>query len=372
MDHLPSLFDHLTDKLRAGTPTIQQRAAARDAQAHGEHRWHQNYRLDELLREIAVLRRVFMRHLVTFQVAHPGFVGETEWSATRIIHGYFDDLLIDSTTQFVAKQKQELHDSNAALEAANAHIQECNDRLLDQDERRLHMLRTISHEVRNHLNAITFVVQVLASESNPSSAHEYYEMLSRNLVDISALMNQLLDFATLLSRGERVDWERCNPSQLYNELALALPEMARSKGLGFGGTNDPTIGEIATDRNKLRRIVMNLAMNAIKYTRDGEVRLNFLPGEDGCWVLEVGDTGPGIPEEERQNIFHEFHRVASTTGGQPGVGLGLAITQQLVELLHGHIEVHAPDTGGTLFRVLLPREAPEPRERGTEALDSRS
>ncbi|MDB6149603.1 MAG: histidine kinase [Chthoniobacter sp.] len=363
MDHLPNLFDHLTDQLRAGSPTIQQRAAARDAQAHGEHRWQQNYRLDELLREVAVLRRVFMRHLVTFQCAHPEFVGETEWSANRIVHGFFDGLLIDSTTEFVARQKQELFDANASLEAANTQIRQFNERLIEVDERRLHMLRTISHEVRNHLNAITFVVQVLASEANPSTAHEYYEMLSRNLVEISALMNQLLDFATLLSGGERVEWERCNPSHLYNELALALPEMARNKGLAFGGTNDPTIGEIFTDRNKLRRIVMNLAMNAIKYTRDGEVRLNFLPGVDGCWVLEVTDTGPGIPQEERQNIFEEFHRVAATTGGQPGVGLGLAITKQLIELLRGRIEVHAPEGGGTVFRVLLPRDSPEPRER---------
>jgi signal transduction histidine kinase len=354
MDHLPRLFDNLTDQLRRSDPSEKEDDARRAAHAHGEHRWQQHYRLDELLREISVLRLVFMRHLVSFQAEHPTFVQETEWRAARIVHSYFDRLAIDSTVEFVARQQEDLAAANRLLAENTAMMEEFNERLVKQDARRLQMLRTISHEVRNHLNAITVVVTILAKEPNPAVCHEYLEMLSRNLIEISALMNQLLDFAALLSGGERLEWERIDPGELYDELVLLLHEMARNKGLSFIGTIDAGIGDIVGDRPKLRRIVMNLMTNAIKYTPSGEVSLAFLPARAGFWAIEVTDTGPGIPVEEQAHIFEEFHRVPTTTAGQPGAGLGLAITQQLVKLMGGTIELSSQSGKGTKFRIELP------------------
>jgi signal transduction histidine kinase len=356
MDHLPKLFDNLTDQLRDADPGTHAKEAARDAQAHGENRWQQNYRLDELLREISVLRLIFMRHLVDFQAVYPGFVQETEWTADRIIHSFFDKLAIDSTEQFVARQQEELRLANHALAAANLKVEQFNDQLLAQDERRLQTLRTISHEVRNHLNGITMVVTILSKEPNPAVCHEYLEVLSRNLMDISSLTNQLLDFAGLLAGGERLELERCHPGPIYDELVLFFHEMARNKGLTFSATIDPAIGEVVTDRHKLHRIVMNLVTNAIKYTMHGEVQLSFLAGDSREWMVIVSDTGPGIPLAEVSHIFEEFHRIPQTTSGQPGAGLGLTITRQLVTLLRGRIEVESDVGRGTRFRVILPRE----------------
>jgi signal transduction histidine kinase len=107
----------------------------------------------------------------------------------------------------------------------------------------------------------------------------------------------------------------------------------------------------------LHRIAMNLVTNAIKYTPSGEVRLAFIAGNASEWMITVTDTGPGIPVEEQSRIFEEFHRFPETTGGQPGAGLGLAITQQLVTLLRGRIEVEAEVGRGTVFRVTLPRDS---------------
>ncbi len=356
MDHLPNLFDHLTDQLRAGDRAVQAEDAARDAQAHGEHRWHQNYALDELLREAAVLRKVFMRHLFTFQTEHPSFVQEAEWRAHRIIHSFFDTVLIDSTTQFVARQHEELRTANHSLQQATLRVQQFNERLLEQDDRRLQMLRTISHEVRNHLNAVSVVVMILGKEENPATCHEYIEMLSRNVIEITGLVNQLLDFAALLSGGERAELERIDAAPLFNELVLFLTEMAHGKGLAFQSRIDSDLGEIVTDRLKVHRIAMNLTTNAIKYTSQGEVCLSFVAAGADEWAIEVRDTGPGIPPQDRERIFEEFHRVASTAAGHPGSGLGLAITQQLVQLLGGRIELESEVGKGTQFRVVLPRK----------------
>jgi signal transduction histidine kinase len=103
---------------------------------------------------------------------------------------------------------------------------------------------------------------------------------------------------------------------------------------------------------------MNLMTNAIKYTPAGEVSLGFLAGPPGRWAIEVADTGPGIPIEEQSRIFEEFHRVPGTTGGQPGAGLGLAITQQLVTLLGGNLELSSESGHGTKFRIELPTKPP--------------
>jgi signal transduction histidine kinase len=200
------------------------------------------------------------------------------------------------------------------------------------------------------------VVTILAKEPNPAVCHEYLETLSRNLLDITSLTNELPDFAGLLSGAERAEFERCDPARVYDELILFFNEMARTKGLSFSSTIDPDIGEIVTDRHKLHRVTMNLLSNAIKYTTAGEVGIAFLPGTDGNWAIEVSDTGPGVPPQEHERIFEEFHRVPATTGGQPGAGLGLAITRRLVQLLGGRIEVESEVGRGTRFRVILPRE----------------
>ncbi|HEX8296269.1 MAG TPA: sensor histidine kinase [Chthoniobacteraceae bacterium] len=359
MDHLPALFDHLADELRGAGREVQA-AASHDARAHGEHRWLQQYRLEELLREVSVLRSVFMRHLLAFQAEHPDFIQEVEWQANQIVHSYFDSLATESSSCFVARQQEELHEANRSLDEANLKLQNFNARLVEQDERRLRMLRTISHEVRNHLNAISFVVGILAIEDDPVVCHEHLEMLSRNLVEITGLVDELLDFATLLSGGERAELEVCDPGELYNDVAISLPEMARVKGLAFAGFNDPGIGPVISDCRKLRRIVLNLSLNAIKYTVQGEIRVDFRSGAGDTWHIEVSDTGPGIPAAECQRIFQEFHRVPATTGGQPGAGLGLAITLQLVKLLSGRIEVFSEVGRGTRFCVTLPRAPLKP------------
>jgi len=107
--------------------------------------------------------------------------------------------------------------------------------------------------------------------------------------------------------------------------------------------------EAARDRH-------DLGTNAVKYTRFGSVSLRFARHGAECWILEVDDTGPGIPLQSREKIFEDFQRLPETSTGQPGAGLGLAIVRRLVQLLKGRIELESEVGSGTSFRVILPTQ----------------
>ena len=219
-----------------------------------------------------------------------------------------------------------------------------------RDSRRLRMLRTVAHEVRNHVN----VIGLVAVDLNQS--REDVAVIASSVRDINILMDQLLEFANLVFAGEqKLTTEWLNLSDLYREVAVVLRKMADAKGLNFSGAVDEGL-TVAGDRLKVRQIALNLGTNAVKYTPSGAISLRFARHDAECWMLEVCDTGPGIPRKSRESIFEEFQRLPETSAGQPGAGLGLAIVQHLVELLKARIELESEVGLGTCFRVILPMQ----------------
>jgi signal transduction histidine kinase len=205
------------------------------------------------------------------------------------------------------------------------------------------MLRTVAHEVRNHLNAIS----LFAVDLNQN--REDVAVIASSVRDINILMDQPLEFANLIFGAEKkLTTEWLSLADLHRDIAVVLRKMADAKGLRFSGTVKDGLANVASDRLKLRQIALNLGTNAVKYTRSGSVSLHFSRCDTECWMLEVCDTGPGIPRQSRERIFEEFQRLPETSAGQPGAGLGLAIVRRLVELLkwadrtgkrsrHGHL-----------------------------------
>jgi len=332
LDHLPYLLDTLITQLR-GTPVDQG-----GSQSHAEDRWKQHYCLDEVLRELSVLRKVLIEELF-------GFYRDTkaelklQVQASDLLHACLDLTISNSTTAFVARQYEE-------IQAANRSLEELNWRLLEKDRQRLQMLRTITHEIANHLNAIGMRVSVLKKDRD--SIDSCTESLSKSVTAMTALVKQLLEFATL--DAERPRLERCEANSLFQEPAAFGREIAERKGLAFVGHLDPTLGEVVTDRHQLHRVCLNLLTNAVKYTATGEVRFTFWAEPEGNWRIEVSDTGCGIAPEEHEQIFNEFYRASTCRETEPGVGLGLAITRRLVRLLGGRIELDSKLGVGSTFR----------------------
>jgi signal transduction histidine kinase len=356
LDHLPYILDTIINRLR---DTAVDRAGG---QSHGEIRWKQHYRLDEVLREISILRKVLIEALFTFYCDTEGKLA-LEIQASDVLHACLDLTISDSTTGFVARQYEEIQAANRSLQELNLRVLNINDQLVEKDRQRLQMLRMITHEIANHLNALGMRVFALDLEKDQESIDSPAKSLSKSIAAMTALMKQLLEFATL--DAERPRLERCEADSLFQELAASGREFAKQKGLSFVGNLDPTLEEIVTDRHLLHRVCLNLLTNAVKYTATGEVKFTFSARPEGNWSLEVSDTGCGIAREEREQIFNEFYRAPTCRETEPGVGLGLAITRHLVRLLDGRIELDSQLGTGSTFRVVLPRNGPA--ERMSEA-----
>ncbi|RYD81913.1 MAG: ATP-binding protein, partial [Verrucomicrobiaceae bacterium] len=141
---------------------------------------------------------------------------------------------------------------------------------------------------------------------------------------------------------------------LFEEVLYGYEPLAEAKRLHLEGSCDAALGNLISDELKIKQIASNLVSNALKYTVQGSVRLSFRTVDPHRWMIEVEDTGPGIPPHELERIFQEFHRVKETAH-QQGTGLGLAITKRLVDLLGGQIRVESAVGMGSRFEVLLPR-----------------
>ena len=116
---------------------------------------------------------------------------------------------------------------------------------------------------------------------------------------------------------------------------------------------DEGIGEAHTDEARLRRMLINLASNAIKFTDSGRVTVKARQG-DGYLELSVSDTGKGIPEDELATIFDEYRQVEGSDREHKGTGLGLSITKQFAELLGGSVSVQSEVGKGSTFTVRVP------------------
>ena len=195
---------------------------------------------------------------------------------------------------------------------------------------------------------------MITREAEEESRASTARMLSRNIEEMASLAHRLLDFATLLSKGDQVRAALCSLEVLFEELLVAGQALGQAKGLAFAGTLDPDLGRVVTDEAKIRRVAMNLLTNAVKYTARGGVNLDIRGDGPEHWTLTVTDSGSGIPADELENVFQEFHRLPGSEK-ETGAGLGLAITRQLVHLLGGTIEARSNFGQGSCFCVKLAR-----------------
>jgi signal transduction histidine kinase len=169
--------------------------------------------------------------------------------------------------------------------------------------------------------------------------------------------------------GRRMTVERFSLPELFEEIVVQWKPVAEEQGLEFESKCDSTLGEIVSDKLKLKQIAANLLSNAIKYrkpSRAGYVGISFAASGETSWKIVVADTGIGIAVADMEALFGEFSRVQSASA-VTGTGLGLAICKEFAELLGGHVEVRSEAQQGTRFEVTLPMSAEMPA-RGVKPL----
>lgn len=218
-------------------------------------------------------------------------------------------------------------------------------------------LATLSHELRTPLNAILGWSQLLIhGREDPKTLDEGLEVIERNARVQTQIISDLLDMSRIISGKVRLDMQRVDPGAMIQASVDSVRPSAETKGLQLRVLIDPLAGPVTGDPSRLQQVVWNLVSNSIKFTPAGgkiEVRLERV---DSHVEIAVVDTGEGIDPAFLPHVFERFRQAdASTTRNHGGLGLGLSIVKQLIEMHGGTIRAKSPGIGkGATFIVLLP------------------
>jgi signal transduction histidine kinase len=247
-----------------------------------------------------------------------------------------------------------------AAEEMQRQLAEQNERLVELDRLKDEFVSSVSHELRTPLTAVTGYVELLLEDETGPEARRYLEIVQRNAHRLLELVEDLL-FAARLQVGGLVELDRARVDlRLLAEQAVeaAAPE-ADSAAVVLRLRAGGEVPSVDGDAERLARLLANLVSNAIKFTpAGGRVEIG-VEQQDGKVVLEVSDTGMGIPEEERDRLFERFFRSQAALDRKvPGTGLGLYICKAIVDAHDGRIAVRTAVGGGTIVVVELPAAAP--------------
>lgn len=172
LDHLPNLYDDLTEFLRSGEPTDD---AKLHSKFYGSRRWTKHFRLDELLRELLLLRSVVLREIDRYQASHvPPLPGPAEHLMRERVTQFFDEMTVVSASQFSADHEAETDESQRSLAARHQIAETSAQQLQVVDAARLRLLRVISHELRNLLNSASLNAEALRTEDDHQARDEMH------------------------------------------------------------------------------------------------------------------------------------------------------------------------------------------------------
>lgn len=221
-------------------------------------------------------------------------------------------------------------------------------------------LATLSHELRTPLNAVLGWTQVLRKAPGLSKdGLNGLSIIERNARAQAQIIEDLLDMSSIISGKVRLDAQRLDLASVISTTVETIRPSAQAKGIQLQVVLDPTAGPVRGDPFRLQQVMWNLLTNAVKFTSKGGRIAIALSRVDSCFEVEVTDDGEGIDPEFLPHVFDRFRQAdASTSRQHGGLGLGLSIVKQLIELHGGSIRASSPGKGlGSSFRVTVPAMA---------------
>ncbi|RPJ16940.1 MAG: response regulator, partial [Chloroflexi bacterium] len=256
-----------------------------------------------------------------------------------------------------------VHNLGAALRTSQLYQDALEGRRMAEEANHLksRFLSMVSHELRTPLSLIVGLSEIVLREQQddthpPHAKLRDMEQINTSAQHLARLIGDVLDLASSEAGQLHILREPIDLSDVLRMAAKIGEELAREKGLAWNAQFPPLGPWVMGDRTRLRQVTLNLISNAVKFTPAGQVRLTVSVTDQNV-VVAVSDTGIGISAGEQNTIFDEFYRSQNAVqSGYGGLGLGLAISKQLVEQHGGSIEAHSPgDLGnGSTFSFCLP------------------
>jgi signal transduction histidine kinase/response regulator of citrate/malate metabolism len=248
---------------------------------------------------------------------------------------------------------------SAAIASADAYEQERRraEALAELDRAKTTFFSNISHEFRTPLTLMLGPLEeAMTGELLPPQVLEQVELAHRNGARLLRLVNSLLDFSRIEAGRVKASFEPVDLGALTADIASSFRSAAQKAGLALDVTLAPLPRPAFVDIEMWEKVLLNLLSNAFKFTFEGAITVRVAPGEDGASaVVQVEDTGIGIPAGEIPRLFERFHRVEGARGrSYEGSGIGLALVHELVRLHGGAIGVTSVEGSGTTFTIDLP------------------
>ena len=333
-DHIPEILSQMADALAADRPAAVEVLRER-SRSHGMVRFQQHFNVRELMIEYRLLRRIVIEeiHAATGEVLSvPEMV---------VLDMALDTALQQGLLTFIEHQREQIQ---AATEVESKY------------------LRFLSHDLRNNLNQVVLVMELLSRRLTglPEFAEDLTDLQSAH----HTIQNTISGMDTLL-QAERLRKGAVKPKSDPMQLSEVIAELVRqglpqAKQKGLDLTYDcPEDVKINSDRDLISLVLQNLIGNAIKYSSKGTVRVRADRSSEkdgGGWTIGITDQGPGIDRENANQIFHAFTR--GDTHGQPGVALGLTIASEAAKVLGARLTVESELGLGSTFRLILPTARP--------------
>jgi len=228
-------------------------------------------------------------------------------------------------------------------------------RLAEAELLERNFLMTVSHELRTPLTAIQGHVEAMREglAEDPEARAESLRVIAAESGRLARLVGDVLDLAKLDAHRFTVLREEVDMERLLDHAYTAFAEEARRRGIDYRREVDDRPPVIVSDGDRVLQIISNLLSNAFRWTPDGgKVELS-LSSDNGSVSVSVGDTGPGIGQEDRERIFRPFW----SKDGRTGTGLGLAVARELAVALGGRIQLESEPGNGSRFELVLPSVA---------------
>jgi len=286
------------------------------------------------------------------------------WSQLRRARRVAD--IVNRRTRALKEAHDELEEHYKLLQNLNKDVEESRRSAELANRAKSEFLATMSHELRTPLNAILGFSQLLGEQALGPIGDKRYVDYSKDIHSsgshLLSLINDILDLAKLEAGKINIEKNAVSTRLLTERVVTLLTQQAAVKNIELCAEFDENMPDnILGDELRLRQILINLCSNAIKFTQEGTVtaRMFAKPFKSGRlgWILEVQDTGIGIPEDKQATLFDRFTQVdAALSRRHGGVGLGLAICRELIDRMEGTITVRSTVNVGTAIRVHLPLE----------------
>ncbi|MET0265050.1 MAG: PAS domain-containing protein [Duganella sp.] len=311
-----------------------------------------------------------------------GFAGELLWPSGQRSYtwvNYIPDVGEHGAVRgffVLVSDVTELRETGLHLQELNAELVVARDRAEAASRAKSEFLANMSHEIRTPMNAIIGLARLLQEAPLAPRERSYLDKIQIATQSLLAVVNDVLDFSRVEAGQLLLEHAPFNLQQILDSISVMISGSAADKGIELVYDIDPHLPTaLAGDPMRLQQVLLNLLSNAVKFTATGEVVLSVraaaaAPGAgaeaaDGRHAMlvefRVRDTGVGIPAELQARIFEAFSQADSSTSRQfGGVGLGLAISRQLADMMGGAVDVRSAPGQGAEFLFVCPLECTAP------------